>query len=152
MVNALSGSESLAPPPKPPRPLSDQQKALVSDTLANFDSESLSEEDAQSIVQAFKDAGIKPGRYLAEAVSELGFDAREIGELAGVERPERKGPPPPPLPSEGNLNTEGLQQLQDIMDDYDLSELSQEDEEKILDAFEDAGLIGEEGSLFSLTV
>jgi len=135
----------------PPQPLSDEQKSLVEETLANYDAENLTEEDALAIVDAFKEAGIKPGRELAELTSELGFDAREIGDLAGVEPP--KGPPPPPPPGEDqSLNTEDLSTLQSIIDDYDLNDLSEEEEEEIISQLEDAELINEEGSLISLTI
>ncbi len=69
--------------------LSDDQKQLISDTLEQFDAENLTEADATSIVNAFSEAGIQPGREMAEAMSAAGFNAREVGELAGVE-----GPPP----------------------------------------------------------
>lgn len=147
-VSAIGGGQGFRPPPQP---LSADQKSLIEETLANFDAETLSEEDAQSIVQAFKDAGIKPGKELAQAVSELGFDAREIGELAGAERPNGP-PPPPPQGAAQSLNTEGLQELEDILEDYDLSNLSEEDEDEILSAFEEAGLIGEQGGVLNLTV
>ncbi|SDD81165.1 hypothetical protein [Kordiimonas lacus] len=147
-VSAIGGGQGFRPPP--PKPLSDDQKNLISETLSNYDPDTVSEEDAQAIVSAFKDAGIRPGKELASAMEELGFDARAVGELAGAERP--KGPPPP-KPGEGQaLNTEGLQTIEDILEDYDLTELSEEDEESILKAFEEAGLIGEEGSVFNLTV
>lgn len=134
----------------PPQPLSDEQKTLVEETLANFDAENLTEEDALAIVDAFKEAGIKPGRELAELTSELGFDAREIGDLAGVEPP--KGPPPPVPGGDQSLNTEDLSTLQSIIDDYDLNDLSEEEEEEIISQLEDAELINEQGSLISLTV
>ncbi len=147
-ISAIGGGQGFRPPP--PQPLSHDQKSLISEALSNFDPETLTEEDAQAIVSAFKDAGIRPGRELASAMEELGFDARAVGELAGVERP--KSPPPPPPGDAQSLNTEGLQTIEDILEGYDLTNLTDEDEESILTAFEDAGLIGEQGSVFNLTV
>jgi len=147
-ISSIPGYGGQQPPP--PQPLSADQQSLVKDTLSAFDSESLTEEDAKAIVSAFKDAGIRPSKELAGLASELGFDLKEVGDKAGVEGPG--GRPPPPPPQDANLNTEGLQELQSIIDDYDLADLSEDEEEEILSAFEEAGLVGEEGSLFSLTV
>lgn len=150
MVEALSGNEQLARPSHPSQRLTSEQLQTISDTLSNYDADSLSEEDAQSIVESFKEAGIKPGKEMAEAMAELGFDAEDVGELAGVEPPEKKGPPPPPKDGE-KLDAEALQQVQSILEDYDLSNLSEEEEEEILTLLKENGLIGEEGDLLSVT-
>ena len=149
-ISAIGGQGGGFRPP-PPQPLSDEQKSLINDTLSAYDADALSADDAKAIVSAFKDAGIRPGKELADALGEQGFDARKIGDLAGVERP--KGPPPPPEGAGGaHLNTEDLTTVQTILDGYDLTSLTAEDEEDILGAFQEAGLIGEEGSILSLTV
>ena len=86
------------------RSLSDEQKSLLEETLSSYDADNLSEQDANAIVSALSEAGIQPGKGLGDAMSELGFDAREIGDLAGVERPGNR-PPPPPRQSEEELNS-----------------------------------------------
>jgi hypothetical protein len=134
----------------PSQPLSNDQKTLVEETLSAYDADSLTEDDAQAIVQAFKDAGIRPGKELEGLASDLGFDLREVGELAGLEKPD--GPPPSPPPGGDSLNTQDLSTLQSIIDNYDLNDLSEEEEEEIITQLEDAELINEQGSLLSLTV
>jgi len=147
-----AGGGGFRPPPN--APLSDEQKALVTETLSNYDPENLSEDDAKAIVSAFREAGIRPGKDLADAASELGFDLREIGKQAGLEPP--KGPPPGAEGAKGDgaghLNTGDLDALKGILEGYDLAALSEEDEESILGALEEAGLIGDQGSLLSLTI
>lgn len=64
--------------------LSSSQLDTISSVLANYDANNLSESDAQSIVAAFQKAGIEPSEELASAMEEAGFDAQEIGTLAGV--------------------------------------------------------------------
>ncbi len=88
--------------------LSDDQKDLISSVLEEYDSSSLSAEDASAIVTAFQDAGIQPSRDLANTMSESGFSAREVGELAGVEGPQGGMPPPPPggMPPSSNDEAE----------------------------------------------
>jgi hypothetical protein len=78
--------------------LSSENQELVSSILSEFDSESLTEEDAQSIIEAFEEAGIGPSEALFSYMDELGFDAQEVGDLAGLgpEGEEGSMPPPPP--------------------------------------------------------
>jgi Ca2+-binding EF-hand superfamily protein len=64
--------------------LSSSQSDTISSILSEYDASNLSESDAQSIVAAFEDAGIEPSEELANAMSEAGFDAKEVGTLAGV--------------------------------------------------------------------
>lgn len=102
MISSINTGMSM-PPPRPSsgseKSLTDEQLTLMSDTLSELDADNLTESDAQSIVEAFSEAGIEPGKEMESALSELGFDAKEIGDLANVEGGERSGPPPPP-PSE----------------------------------------------------
>ncbi|TNE63221.1 MAG: hypothetical protein EP335_10125 [Alphaproteobacteria bacterium] len=154
-VNGLSGAGgTFAPPPK--QELTGEQKSQISSILSNYDPENLSEDDAEAIVSALKDAGIRPGKGFDEAFEAAGFDAKEVGKLAGLE-PPKDGPPPGPPPGEGGegagaegVNAEGLQALKDLLADYDLTDLSDEEEESLLTALKDAGLVGDSGDLVSL--
>ncbi|WCL54974.1 hypothetical protein [Gimibacter soli] len=150
------GNSPTGAPPQPPRnqPLTDDQKQQVSDLLAAYDSENLSEEDAKTILETLKEAGIRPGKDLESAFSDAGFDLRSVADTAGLKPPQGgpQGGKPPAPPAEGeetSLNTEGLQTLQDILDSYDLENLSDEDEATIIKALADAGLTGVAGDLFS---
>ena len=82
--------------------LSYSQEETLESVLANYDSSSLSSEDASEIVSAFKEAGIQASKELANSMASLGFDAQMVGELAGVQGPKGGGgmPPPPPPPRE----------------------------------------------------
>ncbi|WP_368030229.1 hypothetical protein [Arcobacter sp. s6] len=64
--------------------LSSSQSDTISSILSEYDASNLSQSDAQSIVAAFEDAGIEPSEELANAMSEAGFNAKEVGTLAGV--------------------------------------------------------------------
>lgn len=68
----------------------------ISSILENYDADNLSESDAQSIVAAFKEAGIEPSSELESAMEEAGFSAQEVGTLAGVGAAQSGTPPPPP--------------------------------------------------------
>ena len=64
--------------------LSTSQLDTISSVLENYDASNLSQSDALEIVAAFKEAGIKPSADLKSAMEEAGFDAHEVGSLAGV--------------------------------------------------------------------
>lgn len=100
--------------------LSYEQQTLIEETLAKYDTSSLSESDAKEIVEIFSEAGIEPSKELETALSSIGFDAKEIGDLAGVGREGSNpssggrpagGPPPPPSEEETLTITELLESL-----------------------------------------
>lgn len=140
MVSSISGS--MMPPPPPPSSnnqssLSDDQLQTITDVLAEYDVDSLTSDDALSIVEAFQEAGISPGQELAEAMSEAGFDAQEVGTLAGVGNEQAGGPPPPPPPESSasvtlNISDQMLQDLNTLLDSYYNDDLSDEDKESTL--------------------
>lgn len=76
--------------------LSYTQQQTIDEVLSNYDSSSLTQSDAQEIVSAFKDAGIEPSKELEESMASLGFDAFEVGSLAGIQGQNGSMPPPPP--------------------------------------------------------
>lgn len=99
--------------------LTQGQSQLINETLSQFNANSLTESDARAIVSTFSEAGIRPGKELAKAMEEAGFDAKTVGELAGV------SPPPPPSSGGQREQNSGLQvsleQFQEIvalMDEY----------------------------------
>ena len=92
--------------------LSYDQQQVIDDTLSNYDSSNLSQSDALEIVAAFQDANIQPSKQLSDAMSSLGFDAKEVGDLAGVGTDAQNvaqqigGMPPPPPPPPSNSTDE----------------------------------------------
>ncbi|MGA1931267.1 hypothetical protein ACH5BF_00885 [Arcobacter sp. YIC-464] len=82
--------------------LSLDQQETIQDVLSNYDSDNLTSSDALEIVSAFQEANIQPSRSFENALSSLGFDAKEIGDLAGLgpNGPQGGMPPPPPPPKE----------------------------------------------------
>lgn len=64
--------------------LTSSQSDTISSVLENYDASNLSQSDALEIVAAFKEAGIQPSAELESAMEEAGFDAQEVGTLAGV--------------------------------------------------------------------
>ena len=95
MINSIGSSSSfMTQQSSQVSALTTEQTDFVKETLAEFDPENLSAEDAQSIQAAFEEQGISPTKELADLMSELEFDAKSIGDAG---RPEGQRPPPPPL-------------------------------------------------------
>ncbi len=148
MIDSISNAGMAMPPP--PRgqgeaSLTDDQKQLITDTLSKFDADSLTESDATSIVSSFQEAGIQPGRELAEAMEAAGFDAKAVGDMAGVQ-----GPPPggPQGQSGGiNISEELLEELYTLLDQYYAEETTDVDRSSLMDTISE--LLGSENSIFS---
>lgn len=139
---------------RPERPqLNDEQSQLIADTLSGFDAEQLSQEDAQAIINVFSEAGIKPSKALAYAMSEAGFDAKAVGELAGLEKPP--GPPPRQSSSDGSLS-EMVDHIADMLSQLNVDDAGsgtlteQQKSELYKSVIEKFGGSGN-GSLISLT-
>lgn len=112
--------------------LSYEQQQIIDDTLLNYDSNNLSQSDAVEIVTAFQDANIKPSKQLADAMSSLGFDAKEVGNLAGVSTEAQNvaqhiggmKPPPPPNSTDEEEYYDTVQTLMDSLFSEDEDESS----------------------------
>lgn len=115
--------------------LSQDQRQLIEETLARYDSQNLTSADASAIVEAFSALGVQPGRPLAETMQAFGFDARSVGELAGVGPARGEGPPP----SGGKVQTldisdEMLQELNALLNSYYDEGQSEDQRASTLDA------------------
>lgn len=148
-INSIGGTTQGTAMMRPPQfqTFTEGQKSQVASILSEYDSSSLTAEDAGSINEAFKEAGFQGGFGLFQAIKEAGFDGDTIRTLdpsSPVEGP--KGPPPPPPPPQAGggtvgLNEEALAELQSILEHYDLENLSSEDESELLSALDESGLL-----------
>ena len=120
--------------------LTDDQKSTIADILSKYDSDNVSDEDAQAIFQAFKDAGITPAKGMKEAIEAAGFDAEDL-RTRGMS--DQGMPPPPPQSSFGtnSVNLSSLQSLQEILSQYDLTNLSESDQSTLLSELESSGFV-----------
>ncbi len=122
-------------------PLTADQKSQIKSILSQYDPDKVTKEDAKSIFQAFKEAGIRPSPGMKEAIEEAGFDAED---LRAKGKPE--GPPPPPPRGAGNnkssgVNLSALKSLQDILSEYDLTNMTEEDESGLLSTLQQQGFM-----------
>ncbi len=120
--------------------LTDDQKNTIASILSEYDPENVSDEDAQAIFQAFKDAGITPARGMKEAIEAAGFDAEDL-RSRGMSDQGMMPPPPPKNSGSQSLDLSALQSLQEILSQYDLTNLSDSDQSTLMNQLESSGLI-----------
>ncbi|WP_019615739.1 hypothetical protein [Psychromonas ossibalaenae] len=125
--------------------MSTEQRETATELLSNFDADALSSDDAVYIVAGLADAGISPGKELAELMQDNGFDAHSIGEMAGAE----SGRMPPPA-GEGQ-SAEILTYLEEILAEYDSSKLSDTDKDSILAAVQSKFGLSSADSIIDIT-
>jgi Ca2+-binding EF-hand superfamily protein len=150
MINSIGAGGSMPPPPpKNAQPLTEEQKQLLTETLSEFDAENLTESDAQSVVKALSEAGIQPSNELEHAIAELGFDAKNIGELAKGEH----RPPPPQQSSEeiSSISDFLAEMVAEKLTNTGSTELSSEDKEDILSKLFERFDIDEGDSIINTT-
>ncbi|GAB6070136.1 hypothetical protein JCM30760_12330 [Thiomicrorhabdus hydrogeniphila] len=127
--------------------LNDEQKQLISDTLAEYDTENLSETDAQSIIAVFQDAGIEPGTALEDEMSIAGFDAQSIGEMGGQRPPPPPGGGPQSQEDGYNVSEDSLEELYSLLDSYYSDTATDADRNSYMSSIEE--LLGTQSSIFS---
>lgn len=120
--------------------LTDEQKQKISDILSQYDPENVSEDDAKAIFQAFKDAGITPAKGMKEAIEAAGFDAEDL-RTKGMPDKGQMPPPPPPSSGTSGVNVSALQSLQDILSEYDLTSMTEDQQSQLLSQLQEQGLM-----------
>ena len=135
--SVTNGSFSISAPMQA-QPLSEQQKSLITSTLSNYDPQDLSASDASAIVKTFADAGIRPGGALAQAMGQMGFNARQVGQLGGASANQ------PPASQSGQGAAPLSEQQQNLvastLSNYDPQNLSASDASAIVQALSGAGI------------
>ncbi|MCB0210527.1 MAG: hypothetical protein KDJ52_14410 [Anaerolineae bacterium] len=64
------------PPPREDYKLSDEQKGQLQDILSKYDAKDISEDDRRAMLNEIKDAGIRPGEDLKNALEDAGFKVK----------------------------------------------------------------------------
>jgi len=123
MINSISTASqmpSFAMQQSSNQQLTTEQTQLLEETLADLDPSSMTEAQAQTIVETLETAGIEPNAALADSMSALGFDAKSIGDLAGVQGGGQGSMPPPPPSTDSSvaqleLSDEQLSELDTLL-------------------------------------
>lgn len=142
MTQITGAVSSMMLTPSSQNALTDEQTQSLDDLLSEYDTENLSNGDAETIVSSIAELGITPGKELADALSGYGIDARELGDQAGVERPQ--GPRPGGGQGDGTsgVNEEAYSVLESVLETLKSSEESSSTgfQELLMAELEAAGL------------
>jgi len=134
--NVNSGMSMPPPPPRSEQSLTEEQQTFITDTLAEFNADELSEEDALGIIEMFSEANIQPGAALEKAMSSAGFDAKSIGDIAAASDSARPPPPPPPPKQSTDEISSMVDYLAELLEETlaasESETLSDEDKQAIL--------------------
>ena len=149
MINSIQGVSSMmgAGMMSKSQGLTDDQKNTITEILSQYDPDNVTEEDAQAIFQAFKDAGITPTRGMKEVIEAAGFDDDDL-RYKGMT--DNQMPPPPPPSQSSGVNLSALQSLQEILNQYDLTNLSEEDQTSLTQKLMENGFL-QPGSMVDLS-
>lgn len=154
MISSINSAISTLPSQRTEQSLTEEQQSLISETLSQYDADNMTEADALNIVDAFSQAGIQPSAATEKAVSDLGFDAKSIGDLAKVSD-EGNRPPPPPKQSTEEISSM-VDYLADLMEEAlsasNSNELSDEDKQSILEQMMEKFDIEDGDSIINTTV
>lgn len=154
MINSISSGMPMQRPPENNTPLSDENTALIKETLEQFDADNLTDEDMLSIVNTFAEAGIQPSKAMAELMAESGFDAKAIGDFArsnneGAEQVSQRRPPPPPAESDSQFSTL-LDYLEEQLEGRELNSLDDNEKSTLIAQIVERFGLPDEDSLVNL--
>jgi hypothetical protein len=131
-----------------PPTLTDEQKTSVTSILTGYDPESLTETDIASILQEFQNAGIGPAEGLKETIETAGFNADLLFKI-----PHSRGSEDHFWASQNasqDINLSALQSLQSILSQYDLSNITSDQETTLIQQLQATSLF--QGSKINLGI
>ena len=159
LSTAMAGTQQAqgmqGPPPPPPQQfgrsngLSEEQISTVSSILSKYDPTNVSASDAISIFKELKDAGITPQKGLKGAIEAAGFNADQLRSTAMNADRSLESTFWVSQNTSQSVSTSALQSLKSILDQYDLTNLTTEDQNNIYSALQGTGLL-QSGSYLQL--
>jgi len=145
MVSSISGigSSSSMYPMMNETSLTDEQQSTLNEILSQYDPENLTDEDAKSMMDAIRDAGIRPSREVGQTLEAAGFDMEQLKPPAPPEGSGMGGPGgPPPSGAEGSSETEDetSQLISQLLEQIQNGDVSEDDLSSLLLALQSEGL------------
>ena len=131
-VSSMYGTGSL----QAPQSLSADQKSTVQSILSQYDPKNVTTADAKSIFKSLREAGIQPSSDLRGMLPSAGHHGG--GKSSATS-------------SSSGIDPAALQQLQSILDQYDTTSLSSDQQNNLITQLGDAGLMDQSGSMINLS-
>lgn len=121
-ISSIGGMGGVMNQPRPERvTLTDEQKSTMQEIVGKYDPANFSREEAESLREELKSAGIGPSQDTAEFMKELGF-----------ERPP--GPPPGGGKPGPQIDSEIKNQLMELISSFKDGDM---EEDELISAFEE---------------
>ena len=134
--------------------LTDDQKKTVASILSKYDSKNLTTDEVKSIITDLKKAGINASKGLKDSLDAAGFDSEKFRSLAlssGDSSLTSYFNPSQSTSSSSIMNTSALQTLQSILNQYDLSNMTTDQQTSLYTQLNSAGLL-QSGNLLNVGV
>jgi hypothetical protein len=146
MINSIGSGMQIPSMQMNQQSMTTEQKDKVQEILDKYSTDSLSGDDASSIVESFAELGVPPSQELEQLMADNGFDAKSVGDMAGANGTQM--PPPPPQGDVTNSN-EMVSFLEELLESFD-EQLSDDDKETILSAVQEKFDMNDNDSLISV--
>ncbi|HMQ51930.1 MAG TPA: hypothetical protein PKE64_28715 [Anaerolineae bacterium] len=130
MIGNINSSTSVRVFPRPPMEnykLTDDQKSQLQDILTKYDAESISDDEMKSMLGEIREAGIRPGEDLKNALEEAGFE---------LKKPPAGNRPPMGMNKPQGVGFEPPQFVQDFMAKAESGDVSEDDVQEFLKAIQ----------------
>ena len=132
MVNPIQGAGSGAMMSKVGQTLmTESQKTSFQEIISKYDPENFSQKDFEAMGEELRQAGIGRTREVKSMLEDAGFNIDQYA----------KGGPSGPPPMQGGINAQALQSFQEILDNYDMTNMSSEDQENLMNDLTSSGLL-----------
>jgi hypothetical protein len=123
--------------------LTDDQKKTVTSILDKYKdkADNLTTSDVQSIFKQFQDAGITPSKSLKDTVESAGFDLDKMVSSMVSQNNSSENLFWASQNTNKTFNTSNLQTLKSILDQYDLNNLSSDQQTNLFSQLSNSGLL-----------
>ena len=138
MTNPIQGMGSSGMMPQAGQTrMTESQKSSFEEIMSKHDAENFTKADFEAMGEELRQAGIGRTGEVKSMLENAGFNVDQYAEggPGGMQRPG--GPPP----MQGGINVQALQSFQEILDDYDLTNMSSEDQENLMNKLTGSGLL-----------
>ena len=115
------------------------QKALFQEIMVKYDAKNFSQTDFEAMGEELRQAGIGRTSEVKSMLEDAGFNIDQYtkGGPAGMQG----GPGSGPGPVRGSINAQALQSFQEILGNYNLTNMSSEDQENLMTDLTSSGLM-----------
>jgi len=119
-------------------PMTESLRASFQKILARYDVEHLSQTDCEALTNELRQAGIGRTREVRSLLEQAGVAVEKLDKAGPTRAEDGSGRP---RPMSGGINVRALQSFQDILSNYDLTNMSAADEQNLMNDLTSSGLL-----------